>query len=229
MLFDPNNKNVSPCSWARYTRERSPIGRRRSVLRRGPHLVAGHGGRSTPPYARVGEGGVEYHGPARTAIPAGRATVIVFGAGAATISTKSLPTAARIVAIDTGQTGSAWGAATSALVEALSRGNVLAIVALDRDSAHLAEQLSLKKFVPVLALADDRALTSTNIPWIFRLPAQTERPRRCACWRRPSRRAAAIRRSCATYSRRDGCWRVCGSGRRESRRSPDSRSNVPGR
>ncbi|MGA7885094.1 MAG: ABC transporter substrate-binding protein [Acidobacteriaceae bacterium] len=174
MLFDPNNKNVSPMFLG--TVHQGTITYRPATISAAPGappLSAGHGGRSTPPYARVGEGGVEYHGPARTAIPAGRATVIVFGAGAATISTKSLPTAARIVAIDTGQTGSAWGAATSALVEALSRGNVLAIVALDRDSAHLAEQLSLKKFVPVLALADDRALTSTNIPWIFRLPSQT--------------------------------------------------------
>jgi hypothetical protein len=51
--------------------------------------------------------------------------------------------------------------------------HALAIVALDRDCAHLAEQLSLKVFVPVVALADDRALTSTNVPWIFRLPATT--------------------------------------------------------
>jgi hypothetical protein len=46
----------------------------------------------------------------------------------------------------------------------------LAIVALDRDAAHLAEQLALKVFVPVVALTDDEAITSTNVPWIFRLP-----------------------------------------------------------
>jgi branched-chain amino acid transport system substrate-binding protein len=46
-------------------------------------------------------------------------------------------------------------------------------VALDRDAAHLAEQLSLKTFVPVVALSDDKALTSTNVPWIFRLPGGT--------------------------------------------------------
>jgi hypothetical protein len=49
----------------------------------------------------------------------------------------------------------------------------LAIVALDRDAAHLAEQLALKAFVPVVALSGDRALTSTNVPWIFRLPSTT--------------------------------------------------------
>jgi hypothetical protein len=51
--------------------------------------------------------------------------------------------------------------------------HALAIVALDRDSAHLAEQLALKAFVPVVALSSDKRLTSTNIPWIFRLPADT--------------------------------------------------------
>jgi len=51
--------------------------------------------------------------------------------------------------------------------------HALAIVALDRDSAHLAEQLALKAFVPVVALSSDKKLTSTNIPWIFRLPPET--------------------------------------------------------
>jgi hypothetical protein len=49
----------------------------------------------------------------------------------------------------------------------------LAIVALNSDAAHLAEQLSLKAFVPVIALSNDKKLTSTNVPWIFRLPPQT--------------------------------------------------------
>ena len=51
--------------------------------------------------------------------------------------------------------------------------HALAIVALDRDASHLAEQLALKTFVPVLALSNDRTLTSANIPWIFRLPPAT--------------------------------------------------------
>jgi hypothetical protein len=52
--------------------------------------------------------------------------------------------------------------------------HALAILALDRNSSHLAEQLALKAFVPVVALSGDHALTSTNIPWIFRLPAETK-------------------------------------------------------
>jgi hypothetical protein len=51
--------------------------------------------------------------------------------------------------------------------------HALAIIALDRDAAHLAEQLALKAFVPVIALSDDKMLTSTNVPWIFRLPSRT--------------------------------------------------------
>jgi len=51
--------------------------------------------------------------------------------------------------------------------------HALAIVALNSDAAHLAEQLALKTFVPVIALSGDKKLTSTNVPWIFRLPAGT--------------------------------------------------------
>ena len=66
-----------------------------------------------------------------------------------------------------------WGAASTQLVHALMDEHALAVIALDRDAAHLSEQLALKAFVPVLALSSDKALTSTNIPWIFRLPATT--------------------------------------------------------
>ena len=66
-----------------------------------------------------------------------------------------------------------WGAASTQLVHALWDEHALAIVALDRDAAHLSEQLALKAFVPVVALCNDKALTSTNVPWIFRLPAGT--------------------------------------------------------
>jgi hypothetical protein len=67
-----------------------------------------------------------------------------------------------------------WGAASTLLVRALTEEHPVAIVALDRASAHLAEQLSLKFFVPVIAISDDTTLTSTNVPWIFRLPGDTK-------------------------------------------------------
>ena len=66
-----------------------------------------------------------------------------------------------------------WGAASTQLVHALVDEHALAILALDRDAAHLAEQLALKAFVPVVALSEDRMLTSTNVPWIFRLSSST--------------------------------------------------------
>ena len=47
------------------------------------------------------------------------------------------------------------------------------IIALDRNSAHLAEQIGVKAFVPVIAISSDKMLTTTNIPWIFRMPEGT--------------------------------------------------------
>jgi branched-chain amino acid transport system substrate-binding protein len=55
-------------------------------------------------------------------------------------------------------------------VKAVYHDHVLALIALDRNSSHLAEQIAVKSFLPVVAISSDRSLTSTNIPWIFRLP-----------------------------------------------------------
>ena len=66
-----------------------------------------------------------------------------------------------------------WGKASSELVRAVYDQNVIAVIALDRASSHLAEQIGVKAFVPVIAVSSDHALTSTNIPWIFRLPEGT--------------------------------------------------------
>ena len=64
----------------------------------------------------------------------------------------------------------AWGKASNDLVNAVYQDHVLALIALDRASSHLAEQIAVKSFVPVIAISSDKALTTTNIPWIFRLP-----------------------------------------------------------
>jgi phosphoribosylcarboxyaminoimidazole (NCAIR) mutase len=66
-----------------------------------------------------------------------------------------------------------WGKASDDLVKAVYQEHVLALIALDRPSSHLAEQIAVKSFIPVVAISSDRALTSTNIPWIFRLPQGT--------------------------------------------------------
>ncbi|HXY78637.1 MAG TPA: ABC transporter substrate-binding protein [Candidatus Acidoferrales bacterium] len=68
---------------------------------------------------------------------------------------------------------SSWGKASDDLVKAVYDDHVLALIALDRNSSHLAEQIGVKAFVPVVAISSDRTLTSTNIPWIFRLPEGT--------------------------------------------------------
>jgi hypothetical protein len=133
------------------------------------------------PYARVDEDGVDYAGPHRDDVPAGPVRVVLFGPKAAQIA-QSPELQAELSA--TTKKGQAWkllpvasdqncGAASTQLVHALMDEHALAIIALDRDAAHLAEHLVLKTFVPVVALSSDKKLTSTNIPWIFRLPPET--------------------------------------------------------
>jgi len=67
----------------------------------------------------------------------------------------------------------AWGKASSALVQAIYQDQALGIIALDRNSSHLAEQIGVKAFVPVIAISSDKLLTTTNISWIFRMPEST--------------------------------------------------------
>ena len=136
---------------------------------------------SQEPYARVGEDGVEYHGPARPDVPPGAVRVVLFGPQAEEVANSAEVQAQlaanrlkgrewKLLPVASDQN---WGAASTQLVHALMDEHALAILALDRNAAHLAEQLALKTFVPVVALSNDKALTSTNVPWIFRLPAGT--------------------------------------------------------
>jgi hypothetical protein len=140
------------------------------------------------PYARVGEDGVSYAGPHLKDVPPGPVRAVLFGPQAAEVAQlpevkadleaeaasgrewKLLP-----VGSDPSWRAGDWQvwAATDQLVHAIMDEHPLAIVALNSDAAHLAEQLSLKAFVPVIALSNDKKLTSTNVPWIFRLPPQT--------------------------------------------------------
>jgi hypothetical protein len=129
----------------------------------------------------VGEDGVGYAGPHRDDVPAGAVNVVLFGPKAAEIAAspevqaelafgaaKGRPWKLLPVASDQN-----WGAASTALVHALMDEHALAVVALDRNASHLAEQLALKSFVPVIALSSDKSLTSNNVPWIFRLQPDT--------------------------------------------------------
>ena len=189
MVFDPLNKNVSPMFLGTvhdgkivYRVARMDAGVQRSALsdqhgdagvRRSAFGVQQKpvGESLTPaPYARVGEDGVSFTGPRQSDLPAGQAKIVLFGPHAAEVAASLGPESGKreLVAVESGQN---WGKGSTDLVRALTDEHALVVVALDRDCAHLAEQLGLKLFVPVVALTDDKAVTSTNVAWIFRLPA----------------------------------------------------------
>jgi hypothetical protein len=178
MVFDPNQKNVAPMFLG--TVHNGEIRYRVATMEKtpAPPQVASA---QQMPYARVGEDGVDYSGPRRPDVPEGPMRVVLFGPQAnkvtqsAELQTLLAGVAAKgrpweLLPVASNQN---WGAASTQLVHALWDQHAFAIVALDRDAAHLSEQMALKAFVPVIALSDDKALTSTNVPWIFRLPAGT--------------------------------------------------------
>jgi branched-chain amino acid transport system substrate-binding protein len=189
MVFDPNQKNVAPMYLG--TVHNGTIGYRVATMEKkqpqpapvvAPQLPAPVASAAPQvPYARVGEDGVEYAGPHRADVPAGPVRVVLFGPRAAQVAAS--PEVVAALASDAAKgrawellpvaSDQNWGAASTQLVHALMDEHALAIVALDRDASHLAEQLALKSFVPVVALSGDKSLTSTNVPWIFRLPVGT--------------------------------------------------------
>ncbi len=165
MVFDPNCKNMSPMFLASV---------RNGTIQYRPITME-------KPYARVGEDGVDYSGPPLPDEPAKDFRVAVFGPGAEQVvhspafialidkqGAHNQPTI--VLPIGTGQS---WGQASTALVNTIYRDRVLGVIALDRASSHLAEQIGTKAFVPVIAISSDRQLTSTNIPWIFRVSPAT--------------------------------------------------------
>ncbi|MGD0681627.1 MAG: ABC transporter substrate-binding protein [Terracidiphilus sp.] len=178
MVFDPNQKNVAPLYLG--TVHNSLITYRVAIMDKAPAAPAASAAPQAP-YARVGEDGVDYFGPHRADVPAGPVRVVLFGPKAVEIAQSPEVRAELAYAASKGRewklepvaSDQNWGVASTQLVHALMDEHALAIVALDRDAAHLAEQLALKAFVPVVALSSDKKLTSTNIPWIFRLPPET--------------------------------------------------------
>ena len=170
MVFDPNCKNIAPLFLARV--HDGTISYRRITMEKA--------------YARVGEDGVQYAGPALRDEKTGYLKIGVFGPHADEVVKKLTwgrpPSAVRSSEARQRDTGpslvaipsdTSWGRASDDLVKAVYQDHVLALIALDRNSSHLAEQIGVKSFVPVIAISSDRTLTSTNIPWIFRLPEGT--------------------------------------------------------
>jgi branched-chain amino acid transport system substrate-binding protein len=166
MTFDPNCKNIAPLYLASV--HNGTIQYRQITMQK--------------PYARVGEDGVSYSGPALADEKTSTPRVAVFGprADAAVQSPEmtawlsELRARGKALALLPIPAEASWGKASGDLVKAVYEQHVLAVVALDRASSHLAEQIAVKAFVPVIAISSDRALTSTNIPWIFRLTKGTQ-------------------------------------------------------
>ncbi len=181
MNFDPNQKNVSPMYLG--TVHNGTITYRLEPMIEPPaaqHTVAAAESSAVAPTtsARVGQDVVGLAPPSFRPMSAGPARVVVFGPHANAV-VRSAEVQAVLqsggewipLPIESDQN---WGAASTQLVHDLMEEHAVAIVALDRDASHLAEQMALKCFVPVVALSDDNSLTSANIPWIFRLPAGTD-------------------------------------------------------
>lgn len=173
MVFDPNCKNIAPLFLAHV--RNGTIEYRRITMEK--------------PYAQVGENGVQYAGPTLPDEQANSPKIGVFGPHADELI-RSPETVRMLSAFNsTGKrlslisipSETSWGKASDELVKAVYEEHVLALVALDRPSSHLAEQIAVKSFVPVVAISSDRALTSTNIPWIFRLPEGTPLPQALRC------------------------------------------------
>jgi branched-chain amino acid transport system substrate-binding protein len=160
MTFDPNCKNIMPMYLATVRGGKVEFGR---------YSMQGA-------YARVGENGVEYNGPPVADAPPGPRRIVVFGPRAedavAKLAHVLVPYGGRYL-LDVVSSDVPWGKASNELVKHIFDDGALAILATDRNSSHLAEQLAVKAFLPVIAISDDRTLTSVNIPWLFRLPADT--------------------------------------------------------
>jgi ABC-type branched-subunit amino acid transport system substrate-binding protein len=191
MVFDPNQKNTAPLylgtvhsgaiTYRVATMEKTPAPPAQVPVPAAPQTTQA-------PYARVGEDGVDYAGPHRPDVPAGPVSIVLFGSKATEVAkspevqaelafgvAKGRPWKLLPVNSDLNWSAAGWPvwAGSDDLVHALMDEHAIAIVALDRDAAHLAEQLALKSFVPVIALSSDKTLTSINIPWIFRLQPDT--------------------------------------------------------
>ena len=166
MTFDPNCKNIAPLYLGHV--HNGQIEYHRITMEK--------------PYAKVGENGVQFVGPTSSSEKTSELKIGIFGPR--TEEAIRSPELKLFLESEKGKHVSLiaipsdvpWGKASSALVSAVYQDQVAAIIALDRDSSHLAEQIGVKAFVPVIAISSDRALTSTNIPWIFRLPQDTPLP-----------------------------------------------------
>ena len=170
MRFDPNAKDIRPLYLGTVQKDGSVAYRPVTAEKSGVAPRAAATSQAVSPYARVGEDGVGYSGPALGNLSSTEVRIGVFGPDADKICAAVKQDGFRLLPVSAGQN---WGKASNALVHLVYDQNVIGIIATDRDSAHLAEQIAVKTFLPIIAIAADRTLTSTNIAWIFRLPPAT--------------------------------------------------------
>jgi ABC-type branched-subunit amino acid transport system substrate-binding protein len=160
MVFDPNCKNIVPMYLA--------------TVRGGKYEFRRYG--MNKPYAKVDER-PEFNGPAVADAPPGPIRIGIFGPHAecqVEEMNRELERYGSRYSLAAISSEAPWGKASNSLMKLIYEDHALALIAGDRNSSHLAEQLGVKAFLPIVALSADRALTSVNIPWIFRLPAETE-------------------------------------------------------
>jgi ABC-type branched-subunit amino acid transport system substrate-binding protein len=159
MIFDPNAKNIAPLFLG-------TIHNGKAQFRPEPMQKA---------YARIDDETVAYSGPPLADNPAGEMRIGIFGPQADKLAAD--PALQRAVGRGYTLVGvasdGAWGKASTALVELMGQDRLIGLIATDRNSSHLAEQLAVKMFIPMIALSSDRSLTALNIPWIFRMPPDT--------------------------------------------------------
>ncbi len=173
MLFDPNAKNIAPLFLG-------TVKQGKFVYRRYP---------MDKPYASLRDQTVAYAGPPiedATSAPA----IGVFGPHAGELAAKWQRADYRIEAVSS---EAAWGKSSTALVNLMREPDLIGVIATDRASAHLATQIAVKNFVPVIALSADHTLTSTNIPWIFRLGSEYQVPQAIQCFVDAARQVGANR------------------------------------
>jgi branched-chain amino acid transport system substrate-binding protein len=179
MIFDPNAKNVAPLFLG-------TIHDGKAQFRSEPMQKA---------YASIDEETVAYSGPPLADNPEGEARIGIFGPQAEKMAAD--PALRRAAGPDYTLVGiasdGAWGKASTALVDLMGQDRLIGMISSGRNCSHLAEQLAVKLFVPLIALSSDRSLTALNIPWIFRMPPDTSMEQAVRAMAEAARKAGANR------------------------------------
>jgi ABC-type branched-subunit amino acid transport system substrate-binding protein len=156
MVMDVNCKNISPLYLG------TVRAGRKVEFRRYPMQL---------PYAQTSGMTPAFTGPKPADAPPGPLNIVLFGSNVNDLAARPAPSGYRFFPVAADQQ---WGKSTNELVRAMTDERTIAVIATDRNSSHLAEQLGNRLFIPVLAVSTDRALTSMGVPWIFRVSNMDE-------------------------------------------------------